>query len=144
MLKESLQNELDKFFKAISCSILPLHEVTDSAFCQARKKLLPSAFQELNRIQVDYYYDNITHERWLGFRLLAIDGSTLELPRSPKIREYFGLHALNDRKKEISLARFSQCYDVLNSITVDSLLGKYAGKKHRRTKVSYGTYCPHE
>ena len=128
MLKESLQNELDKFFKAISCSILPLHEVTDSAFCQARKKLLPSAFQELNRIQVDYYYDNITHERWSGFRLLAIDGSTLELPRSPKIRAYFGVHTLNDRKKEMSLARFSQCYDVLNNITVDTLLGKYAGK----------------
>lgn len=123
-----MQNELDNFFQVIFNKRVPFHKVSDSAFCQARAKLKSSAFVELNKIQVDYFYDHFETSTWLGFRLLAIDGSTVELPSSPEIRKYFGVHTVNDQKKEMSLGRFSQCFDLLNHMTIDAEIGLYKGK----------------
>lgn len=60
--------------------------------------------------------------------MFAIDGSAIELPNSGEIRNYFGVHFINDHKKEVSLARLSQCFDVLNHIIIDSEIGLYNGK----------------
>ena len=51
LLKSSLQNELDRFFQVLSNDLLSVHKVTDSAFCQARKKMKASAFKELDELQ---------------------------------------------------------------------------------------------
>lgn len=123
-----MQNELDRFFQVLSNGQIPTHQVSDSALCQARKKLKSSAFVELNTIQVDHYYDHFETETWNDFRLLAIDGSTLILPSNPKIKDHFGVHTTNDRKQEVSFARFSQCFDVLNHMTIDASIGLYQGK----------------
>jgi len=69
----------------------------------------------LNTIQVDHYYKHFETETWNNFRLLAIDGSIVTLPNSPEIKDCFGVHTINERKKEVSFARFSQCFDVLNA-----------------------------
>jgi hypothetical protein len=63
---------------------------------------------------------------WLGYRLLAIDGSTLLLPRHKSIEEEFGTvnfgpYADSPR----SIAKLSMLYDVLNLTTLDVQLGRY-------------------
>jgi len=83
--------------------LLPKHKVTDSALCQARKKLKASAFKELNTIQVDHYYKHFETETWNNFRLLAIDGSIVTLPNSPEIKDCFGIHCFNPYKNISSL-----------------------------------------
>jgi len=124
MIKRSLQDELDEFFKLQNGDEVAVRIVTKSAFTQARKKLKYDAFIELNEVQVDYFYQHFDYESWHGFRLLAVDGSTNELPNSVEIVEHFGLWGSSP------VARVSQMFDVLNNITVDAIIGaKSSGER---------------
>jgi len=95
--------------------------VTKSAFTQARKKLKHTAFVELNQAQVDFFYDQLEPRRWCGFRLLAVDGSTSELPRTLEIMEHFGVWHPK-QGEPCPLARVSQIFDVLNEITLEAII----------------------
>lgn len=55
-LTKSLQAEPDNLFKVLSNKEIPINEVTEGAFSLARKKLRPGAFIELDRDQIDYFY----------------------------------------------------------------------------------------
>jgi hypothetical protein len=58
--------------------------VTKSAFFQARKQLSYKAFIELNRQIIDTTYKSYDHlKTWRGFRLCAVDGSSIRLPNTP-------------------------------------------------------------
>jgi hypothetical protein len=117
MVKRAVQDELDEFFKLRNGEDVAVREVTKSAFTQARKKLKHEAFIELNELQVDYFYQHYGYKSWYGLRLLAVDGSSNQLPNSAEIVEHFGLWGLSP------VARVSQMFDVLNGITVDALIG---------------------
>jgi hypothetical protein len=121
MLKGSIQDELDGFFQAIDQTDVPERKVTSGAFCRARRKLQPAAFVDLTRHLLRFFYEHFDVRRWRGMRLLAIDGSTLRLPRTPEVMEHFGTwnSALGD---PCPLARTSQMFDVLNRISVDALV----------------------
>lgn len=119
-IKKSLQNELTEFAILFSkgCSI------TKSAFCQQRLKLKPESFIELNEVLVrEFYTDNII-KKWNNFRLLAIDGSKAELPRSKEVLSFFG----HDNKPlKIPMTLMSTIYDLLNNIIIDSQIAPYSG-----------------
>lgn len=117
LVKRSLQDELDSFFKVERASLLARRVVTKSAFSQARQKLQATAFVELNHLQVAHFYAHFPVQRWHDWRLLAIDGSTAELPATHAIIEHFGLWGTKP------LARVSQLFDVLNHVTLDAWLG---------------------
>ena len=117
MVKRALQDELDEFFKLRNGEAVAVREVTKSAFTQARKKLKHEAFIELNEVQVDYFYQQYASKSWYELRLLAVDGSSNQLPHSAEIVEHFGLWGLSP------VARVSQMFDVLNGITVEALIG---------------------
>jgi hypothetical protein len=91
MVKRSLQDELDEFFKVLSGQAIALRMVSKSAFTQARQKLNYTAFIELNRTQVTYYETRYAPLRWHGLRLLAMDGSMVQLPRLEAIGQHFGV-----------------------------------------------------
>lgn len=121
LVKRSLQDELDEFFKIETGEDVATREVTKSAFSQARQKLHAGAFIELNTVQVDYFYDHFPYRTWKGFRLLAVDGSTGQLPETPDVIDHFGLFG-----DSIPLGRMSQMFDVLNDVTVEALIGPMA------------------
>lgn len=121
MLKRSLQDELDEFFRAISRDEVSERFVTKGAFSQARKKLKHSAFVELNMEQVTYFYDHFEPLNWKEKRLLAIDGSMAELPKTDKICSHFGVWRPRTGG-ECPKARLSQLFDVLNKVTIDALI----------------------
>lgn len=108
LLKSSIQNELDKFYKIISGNELPERQITNSAFCQARKKLSHKAFEELNKEQTKYFYDNVNYNRWNSFRLVAIDGSTLIVPKNEQTIREFGEFTHSPKKSTVVIARVSQ------------------------------------
>jgi len=121
LVKRSLQDELDEFFKAILGSKIAARVVTKSAFSQARCKLQYEAFVELNRVQVAYFYEVGEPHRWNGLRLLAIDGSMSDLPNNDAISEHFGVwHPQSGGT--CAKARLSQLFDVLNKVTIDALI----------------------
>lgn len=125
LVKRALQDELDEFFKLLNGKEVAVRTVTKSAFTQARKKLKYEAFVELNQAQVAHFYDHFEPHTWHGFRLLAVDGSTSELPNTPEIIGHFG--AWHPAAGGLCpLARVSQMFDVLNQVTLEAIIAPKA------------------
>lgn len=121
LVKHALQDELDEYFKLLQGGKVAYRVVTKSAFSQARQKLGYTAYVELNREQVAYFYEQARPRRWHGLRLLAIDGSMGDLPNSAAVSDHFGVwHPQSGGT--CAKARLSQLFDVLNKITVDALI----------------------
>lgn len=91
ILKDAIQSELKQFFQVLDAGYGLENKVTKAAFSKARKKLKHSAFLELNRSLVQFFYNHFSLLRWRGFRLLAVDGSTLKLPDVKEIADHFGV-----------------------------------------------------
>jgi hypothetical protein len=125
LIKGSYQDELDYFFKAIDHSETFVRKITKSALCKARKKLKFEAFTKLNMEAVNYFYDHFSPKKWFGFTLLAIDGSTVKIPRTTEVEKHFGVWNANSQNP-CPLARISQMFDVLNKITVDAIISPKA------------------
>ena len=123
-LKRSLQSELDSFFQAAQGAAAPVREVSKSAFSKARLKLNHSAFLELNHKLILFFEDHFPSRTWHGFRLLAIDGTTLRLPNTPEMTTHFGTQP-DTTSVGRPRARVSQLYDVLNRITLHAVLNPY-------------------
>lgn len=96
--------------------------VSQGAFSQARKKIKPEAFKELCDTVVSYFYKHYPFKRWKGYRLIAIDGSEVMLPKNKETVNEYGEHTTNFMNKKIVLARLSKAYDVLNQISIDAKL----------------------
>lgn len=125
-IQRSIQRELNSFYQKVKGGDFAIQEVTKSAFSHARKKLKWEAFQYLNKVSIESFYKEAPYKTWNGFRLLAIDGSTLQLPTHPSIEKEFGTTLVGphaDVRK--SMARISMMYDVLNLTTLDAQIGTY-------------------
>jgi hypothetical protein len=120
-VKGSYQDELDKFFKAINRFDVAQRVVSKVALAKARMKLKFEAFIELNQYLIGYFERSFNAITWMGFRLLAIDGSTVRLPHIEAIAEHFGLWGVRQGNPS-PMARISQLFDVLNKITVDAFI----------------------
>jgi len=121
MILGSIQREVDDFFKELFGRRVSRTKVTAAAFSKARKKFKHSAFVTLNREAVDHTYANSPQlEDFAGMRLMAIDGSKVNLPESEDIRAQFGPLVKKPGQEGRPLALVSQCYDVQNGIIVDA------------------------
>ena len=102
--------------------------VTAGALTRARKKLRHTAYVELNEDLVRLYYQSDDDvKRFRGYRLLAFDGTKVALPQTKAISDEFGSKAFGNQTGR-TLGRYSEatyeaCYDVLNEIAVESVLG---------------------
>ena len=128
--KSSIQRELDSFFKAISRSDFKIREVTKGAFTQARSKLNPWAFQRLNEVAVNTFYDGAEYYVWHDMRVIATDGTRLVLPNHPSVIEEFGQQQFGPKADSPrSLAMASMLYDVLNQVTIDAQIAPYVSSE---------------
>lgn len=119
-LARSLQRELNDFFGQILNCDFDIHAVTKGALTQARQKLKPEAFKELNAEALRTFYEEAPFSKWRNHRVLAVDGSTLELPDHPSIQSHFGSQQLGCKAAATrSMSRISILYDVLNLTTLD-------------------------
>ena len=66
--------------------------ITEEAFCQARKQLTMGFWRKLWEHLVSRFEAKFTSSLlWKGtFRVLAIDGSDVDLPNAPKVARFFG------------------------------------------------------
>ncbi len=99
-----------------------LEQFTKSAFSQRRYQVSYKIFLKLNAMMIELFYgwDKEVQKYWHGFRLCAIDGSTLVLPKMPDIKSEFGVHRNGNRQKsrlhETVMGRFVAQYDLLNHL----------------------------
>ena len=101
--------------------------ITAGAFTRARKKLKHTAYVELNEDILEIYYKDNDIKRLQGYRILAIDGSKITLPKNNAIKKEFGTKPIGNHTGkplgEYSRATYQACYDVLNHVAVYSILG---------------------
>ena len=125
LLKSSVSTELKSFYTTVFKVDQVVNWVTDSAFCKARQKIKYSLFIYLYKFIVHFFYANIGGHRWFHYRLLAVDGSELNLPSSKELIRKFGCHHTNSIGTEIPQARVSFMCDVLNHITIDAQIESF-------------------
>jgi len=121
-IQSSIQRELDRFFKSYNHKELSEKFASQSAFSQARLKIKPDAFAELDDDCIAHFYKNYQIKKWNGFRLIAIDGSEVLLPKTEETIGEFGEYTTNFMNKTVVLARVSKAYDALNKISIDAKL----------------------
>lgn len=125
-IKSSLQRELDSFSKAVLSTDYNIREVTKGAFTQARSKLKPEAFKEINDVACASFYSGAPYHRWHGYRLLSVDGSRLHLPNHPSVKEEFGEYLVGcHASTPVSMGLISLLYDPLNLLTLDSQIASW-------------------
>jgi hypothetical protein len=97
--------------------------VTKGALTQARAKLKPSALIALNASIVRHAEQGGRLARWMGHRLLAVDGSSLRLQAFAELAKAFG--GLRHERGLRPLARVSFAFDVLNRMVVSAALAPW-------------------
>jgi len=128
---KSIQLHLHEFFERLAGGAV-FASVTAGAWTQARAKLSHTAFIELNQVAaLDTFYS--VPEKvalWRGHRLLAIDSSTLRMPYSKALFEFFGgqepFNQSGSCEVRVPQARLSVLYDCLNRIGIDTRVGKFS------------------
>ena len=120
-LKSSYNRELDRFFHQINGGIISCSDITKPAVSIARKQLDPNVFRELNCQVINLFEQEAHLETWHGFRLLAIDGTTLRLPKEKEIRKHFGERS-GGNGSPCPIGRMSELYDPLNKHTISCIL----------------------
>jgi hypothetical protein len=113
MVKESTQNALERVFPQLKKENLYMSQ---QAFSAARQKIKWEAFEELFQTSVRGSY-NEKWEKWRGYRLMAIDGSFIQLPSDAALAEYYGGLG-HEGTSAAALA--SLLYDLENDIVVDA------------------------
>ncbi len=117
-VKKTLQLELDDFSKIASTP-----NITKQAFSQARQKVSPKAFiHMLNQVN-RWYYKETPFKKYREYRLIAIDGTVLEINDTDELRNEFGY--IENQNKKVARARASALYDVENDLIIGSKLTHY-------------------
>ena len=117
LCKKTLSIEIEKFFEEMgvnmSCSV--------SAFTQQRLKLNASFFYSWNLVLWLNFYRFYSHKvkRWRGYRVLAIDGSSVSLINNEALKGYFGgrpisIHFLPAAKRFIAMMYLMNLCFILN------------------------------
>lgn len=98
-------------------------DVSKQALSKARRGISPEAFAELCRISVQKFYGESTSlRRWHGYLVMAIDGTSLQLPQTGRNMDVFG-RAKNQSDAIRATASASALFDVLNDLIVDPWIG---------------------
>ena len=115
----TLTVEIDQFFKYMKKEI-PI--LSKQALSKARMKLKYETFIKLNNAAIEEYYHQ-EYKKYKGYRLLAADGSMIELPYGEAIKKEFG--SMNRNDNWINCGWSVVVYDVLNEMIVDAKLHNY-------------------
>ena len=119
-IKRSLSIELMSFFEYFSGTA----PCTKQAFSKQRRKLKALFFHDWNQVLTTNFYRHYQYVRWKGFKLLAVDGSSVVLPNTEEVRSIYG-YTVNQFNQGSPVARICVLYDVLNQLAIKGLLHPY-------------------
>lgn len=120
-VRKTLQLELNDFFQQLRPGEI---SISKQGFSQARQKLSPTAFIKLTDAVITWFYADGVPNTFHGYRLLAIDGTVLQLNNVPSLRDAFG--AAGNEKRTYPRAYAAVLYDLENNLTIASTITRYA------------------
>ena len=99
--------------------------VSRQAISKSRQHIPPEIFHDFLRLSVKMFKDNCKKKKsWNGYRILAIDGTDLQIPTTTENLSVYG--GIKSRyKKQMAGATAGALFDVLNDIILDSELSPY-------------------
>jgi len=121
-LRKTTQLEIDCFLEQYL--LTKPSGYTKQSFSEARQKILPEAFIELNRILNDLFYADGEYKKFRNYRVLGIDGSKMQLPNNKQTRMRFGSIRNNLENLEIAQGLASTLFDLENKIIVSAELDR--------------------
>lgn len=121
--KKSMAIEMADFMDDFPSVGFP--NVSKQALSKARQGISPEAFAELHRISVQKFYEKYDDlHTWNGYLVLAIDGTSFQLPQTQRNIETFGA-SINQNSSPCAMASSSSLFDVLHDIIIDARIGSY-------------------
>jgi hypothetical protein len=95
---------------------------SESAFVQARGKFSSGIFKYISKEVITSFEALLPVNTFMGYRLLAGDGSTCYLPQTEACKDAFG--SVSNQHGSQTYARFSLITDVLNKTCLYSKIGR--------------------
>ena len=119
--QQSMASELRVFIDQCRDSDRNFPDLDDSSIFKARSKVHYSAFSELNQRCINFAKNHSQLKLWNGLQLMCVDGSTLRLPDTGDISDFFKPQSdANGSFSGPPLARFMALYDPLNEICLSA------------------------
>ena len=115
-LKKTLSLEIHDFAKRAKTK-----EFSKQAYSEAREKVEPEAFKELNDDIIEGTYKE-GYKTYEGYVLLAIDGATEQLPNTKELKKEYGEYKQAKATVGVAMGRINIIYDVLNEIVLEGKL----------------------
>lgn len=116
----TLQIEIDDYLEYVAGT--ESLEISKQAFSKARQNLNPKVFSYLSDELVKPFYCDNKFSRVNDFRVLAVDGTSIELSNFQHLREHFG-HVGNENQTVRAYA--SVLFDIANEVVIDSEISNY-------------------
>jgi len=129
--KMSLPNKVNRFFHRLGRL---KGRPTPSAFSRARRKVKPELFRRMNQEMVACLLENYAPfvRRWKGKLLWAVDATVVNMPDTPETRARYTVQTNQHHHKGTVQGMASFLYDVLNEVTINSVLD---GKRSEKSFV---------
>ncbi|MUV37630.1 hypothetical protein JNUCC1_01436 [Lentibacillus sp. JNUCC-1] len=121
IVRKSLQLELDDFCKKLDCQ---MPNISKQGYLEARKKIDPYAFSYLFHSIADAYYEATEYKTFRGYRLCAVDGTTIKLHHTQPLIDYYG--TAQNQKVNRARANAGAIYDIQNDLFRRAKIAPYA------------------
>jgi hypothetical protein len=108
--------------------------VSKQDYCQQRKKLNPEVFKVLNQNHLKRFYSGEEAKTWLGYLVMAVDGSRAEIPDSVENRLTYG-ESINKYGAAVARANVSALHDVFNRFILDIGIDTYRSSEIEAAKA---------
>lgn len=127
-LKHSIQTGIDQF-------LIDTNTVFDTyskqAFSKGRERILPEAFKELHRLSREFFYDQADYKTYFNHRILAVDGSKINLPNNKELLKIYG----SQKSTNGLIQSLVSCVtDVLNNVILDGVMSRYNSNERELAK----------
>lgn len=126
-IKRGLHAGITEFIEGTKTEV---QEYSKAAFCKARQRINPSAFEELFRTTAIDFYEMPGYKRFNGYRVCAIDGSDINLPNTEELLKEYGSEQYNNGSIQVQ-SMVSCLYDVLNHIVIDATMNHYKSNERK-------------
>lgn len=127
-LKRSIQTGIDQFIIDMDTGF---NTYSKQAFSKRRQCILPEAFQELYRLSTEFFYKEAGYKTYSGYRILAVDGSKVNLPCNKELMEIYGCQKSTNNLIQPLVSCLT---DVLNNVILYGIMAPCNGNGRELAK----------
>lgn len=128
ILKHGIQTGIDQFLIDVDTTF---DTYSKQAFSKGRERILPEAFLELHKKSVEFFYNEAEYETYFGHRVLAVDGSKINLPYHKELLKIYG----SQKSTNGLIQSLASCVvDVMNNVILDGIMAPYDSSERKLTK----------